>query len=103
MFEVDRELTWLSSPAFAIVPDATSMFLAFLNIARSLRGFRGVGDSVVGTPTTSVGGSSYLLVRNEALKLDQHPRRYLMLLHLTTRMLSSGIPHFPYQQRKLLF
>ena len=58
MFEGDRELTWLSSPSFSIFTDATSRFLAFLQIARSSRHFRGVGDSAVGTPTTSVGYSS---------------------------------------------
>ena len=58
MFEGDRELTCLSSPSFYICPDATSRFLAFLRIYLSLQNFRGVGDSVVGTPTTSVGDSS---------------------------------------------
>ena len=58
MFEVDRELTWISSPSFSIFPDVTSRFLEFLRIARSSRDFRGVVDSAVGSPTTSVGGSS---------------------------------------------
>ena len=58
MFEVERELTWLSYTSFDICPNATSMFLAFLRIACSLQDFCGVGDSVVGTPTTSVGDSS---------------------------------------------
>ena len=58
MFEGDRKLTWLSSPSFAICYDATSRFLAFLRIARLSRDFRGVGDSAVGSPTTSVGDLS---------------------------------------------
>ena len=58
MFEGDREFTWISSPSFAICPDATSRFLAFLPIARFSRDFCGVGDSAVVTPTTSVGDSS---------------------------------------------
>ena len=58
MFEGDRELTWLSYPSFAICHNATSRFLAFLWIARSSRDFRGVGDSAVGSPTTSVWDSS---------------------------------------------
>ena len=57
MFEGDRELTWLSSPSFAIFTDATSRFLEFLRIARSSRDFCRVGDSAVGSPTTSVGDS----------------------------------------------
>ena len=58
MFKGDRELTWLSFPSFSICPDVTSRFLAFLQIARSSRDFCGVGDSAVGTSTTSVGNSS---------------------------------------------
>ena len=58
MFEGDRELTWLSYPSFTICPDATSGFLAFLQISSLSWDFRGVGDSAVGTPTTSVGDSS---------------------------------------------
>ena len=58
MFEGDRELTWLSSLSFAICPDITNRFLAFLQIARSSQDFRRVGDSAVGSPTTSVGDSS---------------------------------------------
>ena len=58
MFEGDRESTWLSSPSFSILPDSTSRFLAFLWIAHSSRDFCGVGDSAVGSPTTSVVDSS---------------------------------------------
>ena len=58
MFEGDKELTWLSSPSFSICPDATSRFLAFLQIARLSRYFRGVGDSAVGSPKISVADSS---------------------------------------------
>ena len=58
MFEGDRELTWLSSPSFAVCPDVPSRFLALLRIARSSWDFRGVGDSAVGSTTTSVGDSS---------------------------------------------
>ena len=58
MFEGDRELTWLLSPSFAICPDVTSRFLAFLPISRLSQDFSGVGDSAVGSPTTSVGDSS---------------------------------------------
>ena len=57
MFEGDRELTWLSSPSFSICSDVTSRLLVFLQIARLLQDFRGVGDSAVGFTTTSVGGS----------------------------------------------
>ena len=58
MFEGDRELTWLSYNSFSVSPNATSRFLEFLRIARSSQDFRGVGDSAVGTPTTSVRDSS---------------------------------------------
>ena len=58
ILEGDRELTWISSSSFVICPDATSRFLAFLLIACLSRDFRGVSDSVVGTPTTSVGDPS---------------------------------------------
>ena len=57
MFEGDRELTWLASPSFSICSNVTSRFLAFLWISRSSQDFRGVGDSAVGYPTTSVGDS----------------------------------------------
>ena len=50
ILEGDRELTWLLSPSFSILPDATE-------IAHSSQDFRGVNDSSVGTPTTSVGDS----------------------------------------------
>ena len=36
---------------------------------------------------------SYRLVRNKALKLDQNPRRYVMLLPLTAWVLRYGLPH----------
>ena len=58
MFEGDRELTWLSSPSFAICPDVTSRLLAFLQIACLSRDFHGVGDSEIGYPKTSVEDSS---------------------------------------------
>ena len=58
MFEGDRELTCVSSPSFDKNLNATSRFLAFMKIARLSRNFCGVGDSTVGSPTTSVGNSS---------------------------------------------
>ena len=56
MFEGDIKLTWLSSPSFAICPNR---FLVFLRIDRSSRDVCGVGDSAVGTTSIlAVGDSS---------------------------------------------